>query len=272
MIYKKLFLILCFCSLQSLIADLDPYYDYEYYQLQPEFREINTARDAFKENYLKTIQYITHSQTPGYIKKKIKNTREYDEKTGLYDVVAHYSLEWVEGITIETGRPLNFAINGQSRAFFTLQLHDQRAYTRDGRFRVDGNKRLVSLSGNFPVLNEDGGFIIVQDPSGDISSSRSGALYNNNEFIGRLKITVFKSISDMDRYLISLNSNYFILSTDIQTMEGFENYSILQGFVQQTNMSFSNDQPLYSNFFNASTSVIEHMLSTQKTNFSLLQP
>jgi flagellar basal body rod protein FlgG len=272
MFNKKFYLLLILFSIQTIHADIDAYFDYEYLQLQPEFRELNTARDAYKEMYLKTIQYIANSQTPGYIKKKVRNTREFNHENGLYDVVAHYSLEWIEGITMETGRPLYFAIDGHNRAFFTLQLHDQKAYTRDGRFRIDGKGRLVSLSGNFPVLNEDGGFINVINPNGDISASKSGALYNDNEFIGRIGITVFKTISDMDRYLVSLNSNLFILSAEIETLKGVENYKVLQGFVQMTNTFFANDQPLYTNFFNASTSVMEHMLSAQKTNFSILQP
>jgi len=255
-----------------IIARSEEYYDFNYFHLQPSFRELVTGRDAFKDHYMKTVNYTANLQTPGFIRKSVKNVRVYNQKLGQYEVDALVRLKWLEGITFETGRDLDFAINGHNRGFFTIRLPDQIAFTRDGRFRIDLQNRLVTLSGNYPVVNEDGGYIFVIDPGGDFSISRTGGLYNNNEFIGRLKITIFKTIKDMDQYLVPMGGTIFVLTNEVETLEGYEHYSILQGYIQRSNTFKSNDGPLYKNFFQASNSAMSSLLDIQKTNFSILQP
>lgn len=259
-------------TLTPVMGRIEPYYDYQYYEMSPDLVMSSTSRDAFKDHYLKTVQYIVNLQTPGYMRTSINNVREYNQTLGQYEVNSIMSFKWLEGVMVETGRPLDFAINGQNRAFFTIQLLDRIGYIRDGRFHIDGNNRIVTLSGDFPVINANGGYIYVTDPNGDFSSSRSGGIYNNNSYIGHIKITVFNSISDMDEYLVQASPTIFTLTNDIDTMEGYENYSIVEGYIQQSNTFKSNDSALYKNFYQANNGTLERVLGAQKTTFTMLQP
>lgn len=270
---NKLHLLLFFSlSLSSILGRTDPYYDYQYYELSPGLVMSATSRDAYKDHYIKTVQYIVNLQTPGYMRTSVNNVREYNPKLGQYEVNSVMSFKWLEGAIVETGRPLDFAIDGQNRAFFTIQLPDQLGYIRDGRFFIDGDNRLVTLSGNFPVVNANGGYIYATDPNGDFSSSRSGGLYNNNAYIGHIKVTVFNTISDMDEYLVQASPTIYTLTNDIATLEGYEHYSVIEGYIQQSNTFKSNDSGLYKNFYQASNGTLERELGAQKTSFSILQP
>ncbi len=62
----------------------------------------------------------------------------------------------VEGQLVETGRNTDFALRGDG--FFTVRAPDgQTFYTRDGRFSVDGEGRLVTDSGGLVELDWSGG-------------------------------------------------------------------------------------------------------------------
>jgi flagellar basal body rod protein FlgG len=120
------------------------------------------------------------------------------------------------GSFLTTGRPLDFAIDGD--AFFTIGLPDgTTAYTRDGAFYLsnngDGTANLVNASGH-AVLDEAGNPIVL---SGDIMSLMSGPegqLMIEGEWQATLGFTVFENPSSLqtgpDGLLIpSVNTGFY---------------------------------------------------------------
>lgn len=96
-----------------------------------------------------------------------------------------------QGSLLQTGRPLDVAINGQG--FFKVTLPDgSSAYTRDGSFNVDANGNLVTLQG-YPVspgisvtppysaieITRDGN-VNVTDNQGNVTNAGQIQLYNFN--------------------------------------------------------------------------------------------
>jgi flagellar basal-body rod protein FlgG len=90
-----------------------------------------------------------------------------------------------QGALVETGRPLDLAIAGN--AFFAVQTPDGVQYTRDGRFQLDAQRRLVTADG-YPVLGEQGPLVV---PPGDIWVEPDGTLLVGDQVIGRLLLVEF---------------------------------------------------------------------------------
>jgi flagellar basal-body rod protein FlgF len=83
----------------------------------------------------------------------------------------------------QTGNPLDMAIEGEG--FFVIETEDGEAYTRDGRFALDDQGRVVTRSGK--VVLGDGGPITVDPEAGPISISREGTLsFRRNLRMARL--------------------------------------------------------------------------------------
>jgi flagellar basal-body rod protein FlgF len=90
-----------------------------------------------------------------------------------------------QGSLIETGRPLDLALAG--RAFFAIQTPDGVEYTRDGRFQLDAQRRLVTADGH-PVLGEQGPLML---PAGDIWVEPDGTILVGEQVVGRLLLVEF---------------------------------------------------------------------------------
>jgi flagellar basal body rod protein FlgG len=84
----------------------------------------------------------------------------------------------------ETGRMTDLALQG--RGFFVVQTPQGEMYTRNGRFTVDAQGRLVNGSG-LPVLGS-GGPLEVE---GSFVVERDGTLTAGGNVIGRLQVVDF---------------------------------------------------------------------------------
>lgn len=93
------------------------------------------------------------------------------------------SLDLSQGPVTTTSRNLDLALDGPG--FFTIQTPTGLAYTRDGRFQLDGDKRLVTAAG-YPVLGESG-LITVNSP--DFTITESGEVHCQGQTLGKLRIT-----------------------------------------------------------------------------------
>jgi len=206
---------------------------YEDYDAAEVFeRGVEQAMDGgtvYTEHYLNQVYYIINMGTPGFIRPGLYNIRRKDSRV---DNEGYY--EFYPGVPDKTDRDLDFYIEAKGRGFFMVQLPGNSfAYTRDGRFRVDYQNRLVTLSGNFPVMGEAGPIFV--DPEGDFLVSRSGLLYNNGEPIDRLRIVVFKSQREMTEKLESLEGSFFVALRELDVETGPEHYAVMQGYVDYQN-------------------------------------
>lgn len=135
-------------------------------------------------------------------------------------------LDLSQGALVETGRPLDLAIAGA--AFFTVQTPEGLQYTRDGRFRLDEQRRLVTADG-YPVLGEGGPITI---PPGDVWVDPDGTVRVNDRVVGRLLLTEFPA----DAQLLLVEQNRYtsdVAGTPSQTA------GVSQGFLEQSNVDIT---------------------------------
>ena len=265
---RALLTILTVFSAQSLFS---VNYD-SYYSALPDngIRELASAAESFEQHYFKNMNYIIHLQTPGFVRKNVTNVREYKPKKYSHLVRPVEHRRWLDGQPVETGRMLDFAVNTPggtaNKAFFTVQLpQGVMAYTRDGRFRVDHSNRLVTVSGHFPVLGENGFIELSQDY--DLSVSRAGMIYNYDSPVDRLKITVFKSFEDM-KHLQAFNNVFFILEEEVDVDDRIGQYQVQQGFLIQSNTFNAYDTFYTQNAYAYTTKSLYKLIDVNRTIYT----
>lgn len=102
-------------------------------------------------------------------------------------------IDTAQGALVETGRSLDLAIAGT--AFFAIQTPDGVEYTRDGRFQLDAQRRLVTADG-YPVLGEQGPLVL---PPGDVWVEPDGTVLVGDQVIGRLLLVEFPPETQFER-------------------------------------------------------------------------
>ncbi len=134
----------------------------------------NIATPGFKRN-LALVETIVQETDP--------------DTSDEVPVVTGVGLDLSQGELRPTYNDLDLAIKGEG--FFTIEGADGLRYTRNGRFKLNENRILVTQRGD-AVLGE-GGEIQIPETTDAISVNRSGELRAGNQVIGRLRIADFEN-------------------------------------------------------------------------------
>ena len=135
-------------------------------------------------------------------------------------------LNFATGPLLETGRNLDFAIEGEG--FFVVSTKDGDMYTRNGKFILDQDKKLVTADGN-PVLGK-GGEITINGTEIDVATD--GSIYVDKAFVDVLKVFDFKEKKDIR----NSGRNLFVNINSKAVEETPESYSIQQGSHEGSNV------------------------------------
>ena len=98
-----------------------------------------------------------------------------------------------QGPIHETGDPFDLAINGPG--MFTLLTPDGTRYTRDGRFHLDAQNRLLSLGGH-QVMGREGPITL---PGPEFLVTESGQVFSEGKFVDELFIARFEGSEQLTR-------------------------------------------------------------------------
>jgi len=128
---------------------------------------------------------------------------------------------------LPTGGALDFAIEGEG--FFTVATEGGLRYTRNGQFRLDENRVLVTQDGS-PVLGENGEMQIPDD-AGLITVSRDGELRAGDAVIGRFQITAFERPE-----LLQQTGHCEFMDAGSANPAPAAAYAVHQGFLESSNV------------------------------------
>ncbi len=120
------------------------------------------------------------------------------------------------GHQVPTGNPLDLAISTSS-GMFAVQTAAGTRYTRDGAFRLDQDRNLVTLDGN-KVLDGQNNAISV--PAGKFEVGRDGSLMVNERPIGTLGL-VGGTFTKVGGNLFTSSNATAIPATEAQVSQGF---------------------------------------------------
>mgnify|MGYP003333820705 CR=1 FL=1 len=190
------------------------------------------AMRCFEVHWTNYTFYTMNVDTPGYVETGVYNTRvKYDEDD--YRIETKPFIRWRAGPVVRTGDPFDIYIDADSKGLMVIKLPFTTGYTRDGRLGIDSNRRLVTRAGNYPVLGEGGEIYL---PEGrDFDLSKSGLIFVDGEPVDRIKIAVFKNMGEMST-METLNGSVFVLTEEVELLEGPSHYAVRQGYLEQNNV------------------------------------
>jgi flagellar basal body rod protein FlgG len=101
------------------------------------------------------------------------------------------SLDFSQGNFTETGRPLDFAING--KGFFVIETPNGPLYTRNGIFQTNQNGQIIDSQGR--IVAGEGGPITIPSNVGisQVSVSSDGSVIAGGITVGKFQLVDFEN-------------------------------------------------------------------------------
>jgi len=133
----------------------------------------------------------------------------------------------LKGSLVRTGGATDFALG--SDGFFVLSCPWGDGYTRDGRFTVDNEGKLVSTAGNFSLLGQNGP--ITVPPGSAIELSQTGEIRVDGTLVDRIRVVNFDNLQNLE----SVNGSLFKNPGGDQSPIEIDSPKIVQGYIEAAN-------------------------------------
>ncbi len=196
---------------------------------QPSIAQCVNAMEAHQRQWNIAHETALNAMVPGHVGMAGYN---YSKNGKIYFSPSIY---WRGGMPQETENQYDLMVEcNDGRALFCIKLpNGATGYTKDGRLKLDRNRRLILSANGFPLLNEQNSEIIL--PSGkDFTVSKTGVIFINNNAIDKLKIAVFISTKEMSRCLEYTNGTIF-QAIQKPVFDPNPEYNVRQGFIEVEN-------------------------------------
>lgn len=177
----------------------------------------------------RTVQFSTENAGEWRVEHGAKTKRSGVAQAAVFPKIST-GINFDPGETQTTRRELDVAIQGPG--FFELKQPDgQLTYTRSGEFMLRADRTLVG-PGNAEVMTADGTPIVLLPGGGAISINADGSVFQNGSPLGTLAVKEPKDATQ----LVALSGGLF-LSPDPDNMETVEEPELMQGYIEQSNVS-----------------------------------
>ena len=255
MIPFRLILLGLLFLLFTSIAEAKSYSRYPDQTLSHSLAGMDTNESAYKAY----VQYVTNMTTPGFKEMAILN-----RQVAPADIQSQVYYRFFQGPAIQTREKMDFLVEG--RGFFTIRCPWGAGYTKDGRFKIGPDRRLITVAGEYPVLGEHGEIFI---PDGeDFAVTNQGAILVGNQVIDVFKITYFKDLSKLE----SVNGVIFYMSSKMaQANEAEPSFIIRQGYYEGSNVQqgILGDLYIFRNAYDANTKTVKTVLKTYSSGMQI---
>ena len=153
-------------------------------------------------------------------------TSSMDPELFAANTPARTFTDFEQGHMVSTGNKLDMAIQG--KGFFCIETPGGSMYTRSGNFALNDQNELCTTDG-YPILGQSGRITLENS---DFQVDGTGNILSGGATVNTLKIVNFEEGS-----LLKNGENKFKpVNPEIQETPA-EDYSIEQGFVEQSNVN-----------------------------------
>ncbi|MFA6548591.1 MAG: flagellar hook basal-body protein [Candidatus Margulisiibacteriota bacterium] len=134
-----------------------------------------------------------------------------------------------QGSLIKTNGKLDMALGGPG--YFVVAGAWGEGFTRDGRFRLDKDGRMLTVAGNLPVLGENGPIVVPQ--GAEVEVSQIGEIKVDGVLVDRVRVVMPEDSTGLE----SLNGSIFKRSNSAVVMTEIEDPRVIQGYVESSNIN-----------------------------------
>ena len=132
------------------------------------------------------------------------------------------------GALVKTGGKLDLALG--TDGYFVIAGPWGEGYTRDGRFQLDKDGRLLTVAGNFPVMGQSGPLVVT--PGADVEFDQNGQLKVDGTVVDRIRVVQPEQKNMLD----SLNGSIF-KKRDNSVIQEVDSPRVIQGYVEASNVN-----------------------------------
>ncbi|OQY16674.1 MAG: flagellar basal-body rod protein FlgF [Desulfobacteraceae bacterium 4572_35.1] len=186
---------------------------------------------------METVETVTNNlsnaNTPGFKKDRLSFAAVLNQATQTnrsagvnYAYIPDKKIDFSEGVTIQTSRDLDVAIEG--KGFFKVKVGEQEFFTRLGNFTRSSDGKLVTRSGAL-VLGSGGQPIEL--PDGSINIDENGVIIGKDGEAGRLGL-----FAPDEAQLVKRGSGLFSYNGDSTAVEQSSDAQILQHHLEGSNV------------------------------------
>jgi len=204
----------------------------------PTLRIGKSALEAVDEKVKALTNKLANAETPGFKSSDVL-VRSFPLELQAAEKRMGYQSEepkvdgtiysHVRGSLIRTANPTDLALGADG--FFTILGSWGEGYSRDGRFTVDPEGRLVTTVGNYPVLGRNGPIVVT--PGSQVEVSSIGEIKVGDTLVDTLRVVDF---ANKDQ-LVSINGVIFKNTNSALQMTEVVSPRIVQGYVEASNVS-----------------------------------
>jgi flagellar basal-body rod protein FlgF len=186
---------------------------------------------------------LANALTPGYkaiwptfSSSEIEEASGQDQLPATYVNIPDSYTQFSDAPFAETGNTFDLAIQGAG--FFAVSTSRGTMYTRNGRFGLNVEKKLVTQNGD-PVVNQNGGDVTIDGPNSgkDIRVGKDGSVYVDKLLVDKLKIVDFRNKQDLK----NAGGSLFINTNEKNEEVPAEGFSVKQGAYETSNVDIMNE-------------------------------
>ncbi|MBU1027186.1 MAG: flagellar hook basal-body protein [Candidatus Margulisbacteria bacterium] len=192
--------------------------------------------DSADQRVRKLMDNMVSARVPGY-KKAETVTRGFPLEleaaskriSAMKPAVETSYINTQPGALIKTDGKLDMALG--SDGYFVLSAPWGDGYTRDGRFQLDRDGRMLSVAGNLPIQGEAGPIIVT--PGAQVEFTQTGEIMVDGIMVDKLRVVKPESKDTLE----TLNGSLFKKKDPFAVMLSVENPRVIQGYVESSNVS-----------------------------------
>ena len=217
------------------------------------------ALSIYEQEYGALMNNVVNANTPGYRATKIS---VHEENGNI--VAKEFSNPLQNGQLVYSGNYLHVAIDGPG--FFMVRTPRGVMFTRDGRFTLNTNFELVTLSGHYPVQGQNG-TISVQpgtDFSPEFQVTETGSIIQDGQMVNRLSVGVISGQAELK----TVNGTFFTSNRGESSFIVLPTPILKQYYYENSNVEMNEElvsMPDIAKKYDANAKVLQIMKKIQTT-------